>query len=95
MKGEGVFREWTRQAILPDEKIAVICRIFDEEMTETKVVKVLLVLLFLLCKNLQENRSRFLDHSIVDLLNLCRKVNKNDEEIIAKVDRLVELFGAN
>ena len=69
-----------------------LCEILDEEMTETKVVKIFLVFLFLVVTKAPENKPCFADHGIVDLLSLCKKVNNKDEEIVAKVDRMVEIF---
>ena len=81
-----------RHAILPEQTVTRLCEILDDEMTETKVVKTFLVFLFLVTTKAPENKACFADHGIVDLLSLCRKVNNKDEEIVAKVDRLVEIF---
>jgi hypothetical protein len=85
-------KNFFRHAILSEPTVIRLCEILDDEMTETKAVKIFLVFLFLLSTKAPENKPCLLGHGIVDLLSLCRKVNNKDEEIVAKIDRLLEIF---
>jgi len=87
--GKQFFRNWSLHIAMPEEAMVRLCKIFDDEMTDTRMMKSMLDFFWIACTQCEENKVFLLHHSLLDLLELCRKVNKKDEDILSKIDRLV------
>jgi hypothetical protein len=77
---------------LSEEMAAKLAESFDEEMNDAKVVRAMLSLIEALTRNHPENKQRFLDMSMVGLLDLCAKVHKKDAETSEKINSLLTML---